>query len=165
MITSISGFADYFVSIRRRTLHYVQNVPAEYYEQAWHPGEFTIGTILRHLGAAEAMFIGVVAHGRWQYRGHDPLPNESPGALLARIGREHEAAQAQLRALPDAILSEGRTGLDGGRPIAAWRWLMAMSEHEVHHRSQLATAMTLLSLQPPQIFGLGVEDLIARATG
>jgi uncharacterized damage-inducible protein DinB len=42
---------------------------------------------------------------------------------------------------------------------------MAMIEHEIHHRSQLAVYLSLLGVEPPQIYGLGVEDVIALATG
>lgn len=42
---------------------------------------------------------------------------------------------------------------------------MALVEHEVHHRSQLAVYLTLLGVEPPQVYGLGIEDVIARATG
>jgi uncharacterized damage-inducible protein DinB len=40
---------------------------------------------------------------------------------------------------------------------------MAMCEHEVHHRSQLASYLTLMGTDAPDIFGLGVED-VARLT-
>jgi hypothetical protein len=36
---------------------------------------------------------------------------------------------------------------------------MAMCEHEVHHRSQLASYLTLIGIEAPDIFGLGVEDV------
>jgi uncharacterized damage-inducible protein DinB len=42
---------------------------------------------------------------------------------------------------------------------------MAMTEHEIHHRSQLAMYLLLLGVKPPHIYGLGVEELIAKATG
>ena len=45
---------------------------------------------------------------------------------------------------------------------------MAMCEHEVHHRSQLASYLTLMGVDAPDIFGLGVEDvtrLTAEAAG
>jgi uncharacterized damage-inducible protein DinB len=38
---------------------------------------------------------------------------------------------------------------------------MAMAEHDIHHRSQLAVYLSLMDVQTPHIFGLGVEDLIA----
>jgi len=43
--------------------------------------------------------------------------------------------------------------------VRAWRLLLAMVEHEVHHRSQLASYLTWMGLEAPDIFGLGVEDV------
>ncbi len=77
---------------------------------------------------------------------------------------DHAAAMAHLRAMDDAALAEPRPTLDGP-PARAWRLLMAMVEHEIHHCSQLAVYLALMGLDPPQIYGLGVEDVIARATG
>ncbi len=33
---------------------------------------------------------------------------------------------------------------------------MAMVEHEIHHRSQLADCLKQVGVEPPQIFGLGI---------
>jgi uncharacterized damage-inducible protein DinB len=52
--------------------------------------------------------------------------------------------------------------------VRAWRLLLAMTEHEVHHRSQLASYLTWMGRKAPDIFGLGVEDverLTAPAAG
>ena len=68
----------------------------------------------------------------------------------------------KLEGFPDQGLNEPRHGpKEGGHPVKAWRWLMVMVEHEIHHRSQLAVYLSLMGEQPPHIFGLGVEDLIA----
>jgi uncharacterized damage-inducible protein DinB len=69
----------------------------------------------------------------------------------------------QLRTLSDADLYAARPTLNGP-PARAWRLLMALVEHEIHHRSQLALYLTLMGVAPPQIYGLGVEDVIALAT-
>jgi uncharacterized damage-inducible protein DinB len=37
---------------------------------------------------------------------------------------------------------------------------MAMTEHEVHHRSQLASYLTWMGVEAPHVFGLGVEDVM-----
>ena len=86
------------------------------------------------------------------------------GDIVRHLAAGHAAALDRLRTLPDAALAEHRPSLDGP-PIRAWRLLMAMVEHEIHHRSQLAMYLMLLGVQPPHIYGLGVEDVIARATG
>ncbi|HET7079962.1 MAG TPA: DinB family protein [Chloroflexia bacterium] len=163
LISSVAAFIAYFESIRRRTLQFVAQVPPERMDWAPRAGEFTCGDIVRHLAAGEAMFVGAVVDGRWLYRGHDTGPADLAGAVAA-LAAGHAAALDRLRTLPDAALAEHRPSLDGP-PIRAWRLLMAMVEHEIHHRSQLAMYLMLLGVQPPHIYGLGVEDVIARATG
>ena len=72
----------------------------------------------------------------------------------------HVAAGARLRGLSDAALETMRAPLEpGSPPVRAWRLLLAMVEHEAHHRSQLASYLTWMGLEAPDIFGLGVEDV------
>ena len=40
---------------------------------------------------------------------------------------------------------------------------MAMVEHEIHHRSQLASYLSMVGEAPPQLYGLGVEDVIVQS--
>ena len=71
MIQTVAGFIQYFESVRRRTLNYLRVIPPENFE--WRPkdGEFTCGDIVRHILAAEKMFVGVAMDGKWKYMGHD----------------------------------------------------------------------------------------------
>jgi uncharacterized damage-inducible protein DinB len=39
---------------------------------------------------------------------------------------------------------------------------MAMVEHEVHHRSQLDCYLAEAGVEPPQIYGWRMEDVMAR---
>jgi uncharacterized damage-inducible protein DinB len=165
MIQDIASFIGYFEGIRRRTLNYVRAIPADRLE--WQPfsAEMTCGDIVRHIAAAEQMYAGLVAEGRWLYRGHTREPDQDLATLVGALEAGHAQAMARLRGLPDSALGELRPALGGGPPIKIWRWLMAMVEHEVHHRSQLAVHLALIGIAPPQIYGMGVEDVIARATG
>ena len=165
MIQDIARFIGYFESIRRRTMTFVQAIPSDRFEWRPAPGEFTCGELVRHIAAAEQMYVGLVLTGRWQYAGHADEASASAEATLAGLSAGHASAMERLRQLPDAELSQLRPALGDGPPIKVWRWLMAMVEHEVHHRSQLAMYLTLMGATPPQIYGMGVEDVIARATG
>jgi uncharacterized damage-inducible protein DinB len=164
MLQSVPDFIRYFDSIRRRTVNYISTVPADRIDWAPQAGEMTCGGLIRHLAAGEQMFIGAVVGGRWLYTAHDPDGPDSLDAALADLQATHEAALETLRTLPDAALGEPRPTLNGP-PIKAWRLLMAMVEHEIHHRSQLAMYLSLMGVPPPHIYGLGVEDVIALATG
>jgi uncharacterized damage-inducible protein DinB len=162
MIQSTTDFIKYFESIRRRTLNYIRVIPNDQLNWAPKEGEFTCADIIRHIIEAEKMFIRVAMEGRWKYEGHEAGSEQSLDALIAKLESAHVEAINKLEGFPDQDLNEPRYGPKGdGHPVKAWRWLMAMAEHEIHHRSQLAVYLSLMGVQPPHIFGLGVEDLIA----
>jgi uncharacterized damage-inducible protein DinB len=169
VIATVAGFTEYFEGVRRRTRHFFEAIPAERVDWAPQAGEYTCGDIVRHVAATEAMFTGAVADGRWDYAGHERALAPTLAAALARLDTGHAAAVARLGRLSDAALAEARPALEpGARPVRAWRLLMAMVEHEVHHRSQVASYLTSMGLEAPDIFGLGVEDverLTAPAAG
>jgi uncharacterized damage-inducible protein DinB len=100
----------------------------------------------------------------WKYAGHGG-DQKTLDELLAHLDQTHRDPMDALRTLPDSELDQRRPALEGNAQVSAWRWLMAMCEHEIHHRSQLAMYLFLLGITPPHIYGLGMEDLIAKATG
>ncbi len=160
MIDSTIGFINYFESVRRRTMNYVRALPPDQLDWAPKGGEFTCADILRHIIASEKMFVRVVTEDRWQYDGHETQEKQNLEELVARLESTHTENMGTLGSYPDQEMNAPRNG-PGGQPIKAWRWLMVMAEHEIHHRSQLAVYLTLMGVQPPHIFGLGVEDLLA----
>ena len=92
--------------------------------------------------AAERMFTGAVCDGVWTYAGHERAKAPTLEAALADLEAAHGACAARLR--------------------------LAMVAHEVHHRSRLASYLTWMGVEAPDIFGLGVEDverLTAEAAG
>jgi uncharacterized damage-inducible protein DinB len=169
VIATVSGFIDYFEGVRRRTCDFFGVIPAERVDWAPKAGEYSCGDIVRHVAATEAMFVGAVVDGRWHYPGHARPAAPTLAAALARLDAVHAEASARLRGLADGVLGEARPALEPvARPVRAWRLLLAMVEHEVHHRSQLASYLTWMGLEVPDVFGLGVEDverLTAYAAG
>ena len=162
MIPSTSDFIKYFDSIRRRTLNYIRVVPSD--RLGWSPkeGEFTCADIIRHISASEKMFVRVATEGRWKYESHEAEGEQSLDELIVLLETSHAETMEKLNRFPDQDLTTPRYEPKGeGHPLKAWRWLMAMTEHEIHHRSQLAVYLSLMGVKPPHIFGLGVEDLIA----
>ena len=162
MFQSTADFIKYFDSIRRRTMNYICVVPSERLDWAPKEDEFTCADIIRHIIVTEKMFVRVATEGRWQYESHELEREQSLDELIALLEFTHAEAMEMLKQFPDQDLNEPRFGPKGeGHPLKAWRWLMVMVEHEIHHRSQLAVYLSLMGVQPPHIFGLGVEDLIA----
>jgi uncharacterized damage-inducible protein DinB len=165
VIGSVRDFTDYFEGVRRRTVGFFRMIPAEMIDWAPKDGEYTCGDIVRHVATAESMFTGVVTDGAWRYDGHARALAATREEALALLDARHSAALGALARTGDAALGELRPALEpGGRPIRGWRVLMAMCEHEVHHRSQLASYLTMMGVDAPDIFGLGVEDVERLAT-
>ncbi|MFZ5825112.1 MAG: DinB family protein [Bacillota bacterium] len=158
MITGVKPFADYFEGIRSRTLRFLDQIPPDQIDFAPHPGKFTLGDLVRHLASTEAMFTGAVLQGEWAYRGHGRKHGASLEEALRYLKRTHEDCMARLRAAPDDLLRAKRPTLHG-YPVSAWHLLMAMAEHEAHHRSQVSQYLVALGVEPPQVFGLKIEQV------
>ena len=160
MITTVAAFQDYFEGVWRRTVDFFRTIPDDRIDWAPLAGEYTCGDIIRHVAACERMFVGAALDGRWRYAGHDRAHGATLAAALAHLDACHADAAAALRRAGDVELHAPRPSLDeAARPVKAWRLLMAMVEHEVHHRSQLASYLTWMGVEAPDIFGLGVEDV------
>jgi uncharacterized damage-inducible protein DinB len=160
MIASARAFADYFDGVRRRTVGFFRVIPADRMDWAPKEGEYTCGDIVRHVTATERMFTGAVCDGTWVYPGHERAKAPTLAAALADLEAAHADCSARLRGLSESALATTRPALEpGAAPVRAWRLLLAMVEHEVHHRSQLASYLTWMGLEAPDIFGLGVEDV------
>jgi len=164
MLESVSAYISHFESIRRRTLNYIRLIPSDKMGWSPKPGEFSCRDIIHHLGAAEKMFAMVATEGIWSYSGHTIESQEELEAAIVSLERDHLTALNRLKSLSDGDLYTSQPSLDG-TPIKVWRWLMALIEHEIHHRSQLAVYLTLMGVEAPHIFGLGVEEIISRTTG
>ena len=162
MIQSIDSFIKYFGGVRRRTINFIRAVPPDQVDWSPKEGELTCGDIIRHLAATEKMYVDLVVEGRWGYAGHGRSLAADWDEVVAYLEEGHNETISRLRALDDGQLNRPRPSL-GGHPLKVWRWLMLMVEHEVHHRSQLAVYLTLMGVEPPQIFGLGFEDIVELA--
>jgi len=164
MLQSVNGFIDYYEGIRRRTLHFINAIPEDRIDWLPDEGEFTFGDLIRHLAATEAMFVEAMVNRKWKYSGHKSDLKQEREVTIASLQATHREAMKKLGTLSDSALIETRPSLSGTE-VKTWRLLMAMVEHEVHHRSQMAMYLTLIKIKPPHIYGLGVEDVIALATG
>ena len=94
----------------------------------------------------------------------EPGPELDLPATRALLERVHTEEMARLATVPDARLDASITDLEG-QATRTWRFLMAMAEHEVHHRSQLDCWLAAAGAEPPQLYGYRMEDVVARARG
>ncbi len=161
MIATVRGFTDYFDGVRRRTIGFFRALPPDRIDWIPKPGEYTAGDIIRHVAACEPMFVGAALDRPWRYAGHERERGATLEQALGYLDACHATAMGLLAAADDEALSAMVPALEAGaRPIKAWRLLMAMTEHEVHHRSQLASYLTWMGVEAPDVFGLGVEDVM-----
>ena len=159
MIQNIPIFVKYFGSIRRRTFIYARTIPPDQIDWSPKADEFSCAAILWHLAAAENMFVGEMATGEWHYYEPEHESDTSLEEILSRLKVNHQEAMATLQTLDDEVLFQPHPTLNGPE-TKGWRLMMAIVEHEVHHRSQLAVYLSLMGVEPPQIFGLKLEEII-----
>ncbi len=159
MLRDLASYLSYLQRIRERTLAAIDAIPSDRFGWTPRAGEYTIGDLVRHIASAEQMNVTAALGGGWHYGGHSA---EDWGATLtdarAKLARVHDESVARLTAAGDAVLFAKVSDL-AGNPISAWRILMVLIEHEIHHRSQLDCYLMLLGLGPPQLFGVKMESL------
>ena len=158
MIQSSAAFAEYWQRIHNRTRDVVAAIPPDRLD--WRPaeGELSCADIVRHIASARRMNIVSATLGEGLYPGHDERFGATLPELLHYIDASHAEVSNRLAGMRDDDLAEPRMSNQSG-PYPAWNILMAMIEHEVHHRGQLAMYLTLLGVEAPALFGLHVEEL------
>ena len=163
IIQDIDGFLSYVDSVRGRTRRVAATIPPEHIEWTHRPGAFTLGDLVRHIGATERYMFAETARGNTStYPGHGRDLADGYDAVLAYLDRTHAEALDIYRSLtPDALA--GRCTTPAGTSITTWKWLRAMVEHEIHHRGQLYLMLGMLGVATPALYGLTEEQLRARS--
>lgn len=162
-ITNTDVFIDYYGKLRQRTLRVVACIPPKQLEWRYAVGKWTLGDIVRHLGAIERWMYGETLQGRpSRYAGCGRDLADGPEAVAAYLNHMHQETIAILRGFSDADL-QAKCITPAGNPITRWKWMRAMTEHEIHHRGQLYTALGVLGVSTPPLFGLTAEEVAAKA--
>ena len=164
IIPTIDGFLAYVDSVRGRTRRVVECIPPDRVEWTHRNGAFTLGDLVRHLGATERyMFAETARGGTSAYPGHGRDIADGYDAVLAYFDRTHEESLAIYRSLTPEALA-GRCTTPAGTSITTWKWLRAMVEHEIHHRGQIYLMLSMLDVRTPPLYGLTEEQLRERST-
>lgn len=158
MIQNVEDFVKYLDGISKRTNQYVDEVPESILD--WKPADekFTTGELLRHIASSRLMFLNIFENGEWIYSGHDVSKGESLAEIKQYLETCHTKLTNGLLSLGDELLKKKVPTLHG-HEVSAWRIMMALVEHEIHHRGQLSTYLQINESQPPQVFGLKIEDV------
>src|SRR5574341_452180 len=164
MITDIEEFIKSFHGQSRRTQWLVDAVPAS--KSGWRPwpGEPSCAEIIRCMAAGHLMYAGAVASGEWAVEDYESAASSWEDSLLY-FHDKTEAALDLLRPLPNTVLKQKRQRPDGNPPTAAWRFLLAMLEHEIHYRAVLGCYLMLMNARQPNMGGLTIEAVRAALQG
>ena len=159
----LEPFLDYADRVRERTTRVALCIPADQIEWAPRPGAFTLGDLVRHIAATERhMWAENVRNRPSRYVSHGRELADGKDAVLAFLDRMHQEAMAIFRALsPEALQS--RCVTPGGANVTTWKWLRAMTEHEIHHRGQIYLTLNLIGVPTPPLYGLTSEQVRARS--
>jgi uncharacterized damage-inducible protein DinB len=163
IVNDISGFLEYFESVRGRTRRVAACIPSADIEWTYAPGRWTLGDLVRHLGSIERWMFTENAFKRpSSYPGHGRELADGLDATLAYLDSMHAESVALLGTLSPADLQSPCT-TPGGRPLATWKWLRSMLEHEAHHRGQIYLMLSMRGVSTPPLYGLTEEEVRARS--
>lgn len=162
-IRSIQPFLQYFGNLRERTLRVARCIPPDKIDWSCAHGKFTRGDLLRHLAVTERYMWAETVHNRpSRYTTHGKELAATLDEILALMQRLHQEALASFAQLTDDDLQR-KCKTPAGSEIPTWKWLRAMTEHEIHHRGQIYLYLGMLSVPTPPIFGLTSEEVRSRS--
>ncbi len=162
-IITAKPFLDYYEKLRRRTERVIRCIPPERIDWTYREGKFTLGDIVRHLAATERfMFAENVQLKRSRYPGHGTELADGYDDVLGFMNGTHAESMEIFGRLSDDDLQQ-KCLTPNGTPITVWKWLRAMTEHEIHHRGQLYLYLGMLDIPTPPLYGLTSEEVLERS--
>src|ERR1700752_4507697 len=130
-------FLRYFEQVRERTMRVVRAIPEEKGEWRCRSGEFTFGDLARHIAATERYVFAECACGRpSRYKGCGRELGQGRDGVIAFMERmPAEAIDIFCSMSEEDWWKKGQP--PGGKPVRAWRRLLAMLEPEAHQLGQM----------------------------
>lgn len=162
MISDIDTFLRWFDSVHRRTVRDVAALPPR--AEGWRPaageGEnaWSIAEIVRHIAGTRMYFARAYRGEGWIADWAPPISDEQSSWVPALEASAQEFRR-RLDGTPNEWLSRKVALIDTEGEISGWRVLMMMTEHEVHHRSQIDTYAGLEGWGVPHIYGRSAEQV------
>ena len=161
-IKTINPFLEYYKKIRARTKTVIAQIPADKINWTYREGKFTFADLIRHLAAIERfMYAENVKLRPSRYPGHGKELADGYQNILAYMDQMHQESMQIFTSLSDQDLQKKCT-TPGGIEITVWKWLRAMIEHEIHHRGQIFTYLSMLEVKTAPVFGLTSEEVFDR---
>lgn len=160
---TVTEFVTYAGRIRERTMRVAAVIPPETIDWTYRQGKFTLGDLLRHLGAVERWMFAENAQCKpSRYPGHGRELADGYDAIIEYMKRMHEESMAIFRSLT-ADDFEKKCMTPGGVELRVGKWLRSMVEHEVHHRGQIYLYLAMLDIPTPPLYGLTEEEVKRRS--
>ena len=159
----LDEFLRQFEKVRERTRRVAACIPADRVEWTYKPGAFTLGDLVRHIAVTERfIWAETVLNRPSRYITHDRELADGRDALLAFLDRLHAESMALFRSLTPEALS-GKSTTPEGTVLTTWKWLRMMPEHEIHHRGQLYTMLSMIDVPTPPLYGMTATQVQAKA--
>jgi uncharacterized damage-inducible protein DinB len=148
MPENLDGFVQNWRRIHQQTVKVMKVAPDDKYDWKTCDSAMTLGELMNHFPQAEALLAHTVINGVLPTE--RPAPINNTAELIAAFDESHEAAIAQVVALPAETLQDSISPF--GNPMPRERLLHALLEHEIHHRGQLYTYLRILGADVPPLF-------------
>ena len=162
-ITDVTSFLGYYENLRKRTLNVIRCIPPEKFDWTHRASKFTFADLIRHLAATERfMFAETVRGNRSVYPGHEKDLADGADNVLRFFSEMHAESMEIFRALSDEDLQK-KCVTPNDTPITVWKWLRALTEHEIHHRGQIYAYLGFLEIPVPPLYGLTSEEVRERS--
>jgi len=158
-------FLEYLDKVHERTMRVARCVPPDKLDWSFREGKFTLGDLLRHMAAIERNMFGETIQGRPScYSGCGKELADGYENVLQFMERMHRETVEIIARLTPADLQK-KCATPDGASITVWKWLRAMVEHEIHHRGQIYTYLSMLGVPTPPLYGLTSEQVRDRSRG
>ncbi len=163
-IQELTIFLDYLDKVQQRTMRVVTCIPPDKLDWSYRDGKFTLGDLVRHMGAIERYMFGETIQGKHsRYSGCGKELADGLDEVIKFKETMHRETVEIIRQLGEEGLNRKCTTPDGAS-ITVWKWLRLMVEHEIHHRGQIYLYLGILNVPTPPLYGLTSEQLSDRGT-
>ncbi|PZC49591.1 MAG: putative damage-inducible protein DinB (forms a four-helix bundle) [Chloroflexi bacterium] len=161
MLSSIEDFLRYFKGVHQRAIRDVAALPPA--ADGWRPAQGTgekawdINGIVGHMATSRLYFASAYSGHGWVTP--EPADVHSREQWLPALEQSAQRLQAALQDTPDDWLRRKVPMIDTDRAMSGWRVLLLMTEHDIHHRSQIDTYAGINGWDPPDIYGRAAETI------
>jgi uncharacterized damage-inducible protein DinB len=111
-----------------------------------------------HIALSDIWFADSILKGEFAWTGEPATPAEmsDPAGVAKWHERELAARLAKLRAMTGEQLLKNVDFF--GTPGPAVTWIVAMNNHHIHHRGQLASYLRAAGSKVPAIYGMSADE-------